>query len=385
VQVAFSYVLLIGAGLMVRSFIEMNRVDPGFVPQRLFAIGVSVNFNKYNTPELRQSIVNRLLERVKAQPGVVFAALSSSFPLDPEQLSGSSNPSQLKVEGDSRPETELPGIHSVRSATPDYFKTLGVPVVAGRTFLDSDNAGAPAVCILNRALAQRAWRDRDPIGRRLSVNNGRRWLQVVGVVGSTKEFGLGTETPNQIYIPLAQNPFTRIVLVRTAGESIEVAEMVRRSIRDLDPQIAIFRMETLEQARTDSLASPRTMARLFGLFAVLAMVIAVTGVGGMLALWVRQRTREIGIRMAMGAQPRDIVRSVIRQGMVLVVIGLSLGFSGALAVTRTLTKLLFQVQPTDTETYIVVSAALLAAAMIACSIPARRAARIDPQIALRCD
>lgn len=381
-QVAFSYVLLIGAGLMAHSLIQMNRVDAGFVPQRVFAVGFDRNWSKYRTMEQRRTYSNRLLTGVQSQPGVLMAAVSDSFPFDPDMMDMRWH---FRIEGDARPRAVGPSAKSVRNASPDYFRTLGIRPLSGRTFLDSDAYDTPPVAIINRELATSVWGNADPIGRRISLEDDGPWLRIVGVVADTKEFGPIRETPSQIYVSNQQYPDPGSILVRTAGDPATVMNLVRKAILDVDRETAITKVETLEQARTDSVASPRTTARLFGLFAILAFVIALTGIGGMLALWVRQRTREIGIRMAMGARPHHILTTVIRQGMLLVAIGLSAGYVGAVALTRFLKTFLFQVEPTDATTYSLVSGLLLGAAFVACYLPAIRAARIDPQMALRCD
>jgi putative ABC transport system permease protein len=274
---------------------------------------------------------------------------------------------------------------SYRPATPDYFLTLGIPLVAGRGFTQFDNEKAPQVAIISGSLARHRWPNQDPIGRRVTFDQGRSWVQIVGVVGDVKEESLAREAPDQFYVPLAQNPMPHTVLVRTAGDPAAAAGLVRRAILTIDPETAITGVQTLEQARSDAVSSPRTTARLFSLYSSLAFVIALAGIGFMLGLWVRQRTREIGIRMAMGARPGAIAAMVMRQGMVLITIGLAVGLAGALAVTRLLRKLLFQVTPTDSPTYMLITALLVAAALAACYLPARRAARIDPQTALRCE
>ncbi|MBZ5620460.1 MAG: ABC transporter permease [Acidobacteriia bacterium] len=387
-QVAFSYVLLIGAGLMVRSFIQMNRVDVGFTPQRVLAVSFDRNWVKYQTPEPRRTFSNRLLEKVRSQPGVLSAAVSDSFPLDPENLAMALSMDHVwhfTVEGDTRPASELPAAKSVRIVTSDYFRTLDIPLFAGRTLLDSDTADTEQVVVMNRSLARQVWGDINPVGRRVSFDEGKHWVRLVGVVGDTRDFGLTHDSPFQEYLSNAQFPQPDTILVRTAGDPEAVTSLVRRAIVDVDPETAITQIETLEQARADSIASPRTTTRMFSLFAILAFVIALAGIGSMLALWVRQRTREIGIRMAMGARPRHILGTVIRQGMLLVAIGLAAGYLGSVALTGFLKTFLFQVEPTDGATYSLVSALLLGAALIACYLPAMRAARIDPQTALRCD
>jgi predicted permease len=289
------------------------------------------------------------------------------------------------VEGEARPESEWPPVKSLHVASPDYFRTLGIPLLSGREFLDSDRSDAPPVVIINRALAGQAWRGANPLGRRISFDAGEHWFTIVGVVGDTKEFGLISETPFGAYLAESQFPQSASILVRTAGDAEAVTTLVRRAVLEVDPETAITDVETLEQARENSVAAPRTTTRMFSLFAMLAFLIALAGIGSMLALWVRQRTREIGIRMAMGARPRHILAMVIRQGMLLVVIGLVAGYVGAISLTQFISTFLFQVDPTDGATYATTSAILLVAALIACFLPAMRAARIDPQLALRCE
>jgi len=362
---------------------ELQRVDAGFAPQRVLAVGLDINFSKFSESGNR-ALSRRLLEKIQALPGVLSAAVSSSFPLDPDNLGGGGRPQRFQVEGDPKPESETPPVTAQRIASPDYFRTLGIPLIAGRTFLDSDKEDATPVVIVNRALALRRWGREDPTGRRIQFDD-HRWLKIVGVVGDVKEFGLDRDVPYQVYGALAQSPNPGSLLVRTAGDPMRLAGMVRRVVHEVDPEVAITQVATLEQVRADSVSSPRTIASLFGLFGVLALIIAVAGIASMLALWVRQRTREIGIRIALGASPGDIVATVIRQGMLLAVLGLAIGMGGALGLTGFLKRLLFQVQPTDSATFVLVAGLLVAAALLACLAPARRAARIDPQTALHCE
>ncbi len=382
-QFAFSCVLLIGAGLMVRSFVQLMKVNPGFTPQRAIAVRTNYNGDRFATPEQRFAVATRIQQKLASIPGVDFAAVSSSFPLDRENLNVGGRPIRFQVEGDPRPEAELPPVTTARSATPDYFKVLQIPLLAGRTFRDSDHATATPVVLLNRAVAVKRFGGASPVGKRITIDNGQTWMTIIGVVGDVKEFGLGRETPYQIYRPMAQAPNPGSILVRTGLNPSGMSEQVRRALREVEPQMAIVRIETMEQARANSVASPRMLANLFSLFAVLALVIAVAGIGSMLALWVRQRVRETGIRMALGATPGNILTNVLQQGMVLALIGLGMGLVCAVIVTRFLNSLLFQVKSTDLITYTFVSVILLVAAFLACCIPARRAARTDPQTALR--
>jgi putative ABC transport system permease protein len=273
-------------------------------------------------------------------------------------------------------------VQSIRRVTPDYFRTVGIPLIAGRAFRESDTEDAPPVVLLNRSLARRTWNNEDAVGKRITFD-GEHFMEIVGVVGDVREFGPREVATSQLYRPMTQDPFVANVLVRTATDPELLIPAVRRAVLEANPESAVVKVITLDEARSDAVASPRTTAQLFGLFAGLALVIAVAGIGSMLALWVRQRMHEIGIRIALGAAPRDILSSVLRQGMALVALGLVCGLGGALALTRLLKKLLFEVTPTDAPTYAMVSALLLAAALAACWVPARRAARIDPQIALR--
>jgi len=385
-QVAFSFVLLTGAGLMVRSFMRLQQVDPGFVPQRVFAIGFGLNWSKYQGVEAYRSVSRRLLEKVQSQPGVASVAIASQFPMNPDVvLTGGGRLPRLRVQGDARPESEAPLVRVFRSVSPDYFKALGIPMVAGRPFQDSDRESAPQVVIINRSLASKRWPHENPVGRKIAVGNNDTWLEIVGVAGDVKEFGPALESPFEIYRPMEQSPNPFAIVARTVGDATSVAGLLRKAVLDVDPQIAITQFQTLEEAQFKAVSSPRTLTRLFTGFAGLAFIIAVAGIMSMLALWVRQRKREIGIRMALGASPGTIVREVLRQGMALAAIGLAVGVVGALQLTRWLKTLLFEVQPTDITTFAVVAVLLMSAAVLACLAPARKASRIDPQDALRAD
>jgi putative ABC transport system permease protein len=256
-------------------------------------------------------------------------------------------------------------------------------LVEGRTFLESDGAKTPQVGVVNRTAARHYWRDQDPIGRRVSFDDGEHWVKVVGVVGDVKEFGLDKPPGDELYVAQTQTPALGTIVVRTNQEGINVTNQMRRAVLEVDSQIAIPNVETLEHARNASMSSPRVMTDLLGIFAALALAIAAFGIGGILALTVNQRLNEIGIRVALGAKPGDLLGMILRQGMTLVVAGLAIGLASAFGLTRMMKALLFQVEPTDPVTFMGVSLALAAAALLACYIPARRALRIDPLRALR--
>jgi putative ABC transport system permease protein len=379
-QVAFSFVLLAGAGLLVRSFSQLQRVDPGFIPERVLIAGVDVSFTKYSEAGNR-ALARRLLDKIQSLPGVLSTAVADSFPLDPDNTP-SMRPAHFQVEGDPRPESESPPVTAIRVVSPAYFQTLGIPLVSGRTFRDADQEKSTQVVIINRALALKRWGLADPVGKRIKLT-GDQWLQIAGVVGDVKEFGLDRDTPYQVYGVFAQNPYLDAIVVRTSADPVALEQQLRRAVHEVDAEIAVTGISTMEQVRAGSVSSSRTIMRLFSLFAALAFLIAAGGIASMLALWVRQRTREIGIRMALGAGPMSIVYGVVRQGMAYVLLGFVAGIGAALLLTTSLKNLLFQVQPTDVVTFVGASALLLAAALLACLAPARRAARIDPQTALR--
>ena len=376
-QVAFSYVLLIGAGLMVRSFLQLNRMDGGFQPQHVLTVGFAPNWLRFNTELLQHELSERVLSQVKQVPGVLLAAVSNGFPLDPRM---SDYQRRIVVEGGGANDPPVV-TQAIRAVSPDYFGTLGIPLLAGREFQDSDTPSSPDVVILNRELVRRIWGDASAIGRRISF--GEAWLTVVGVVGDTRDFGLTLGPTNAVYLSNGQHPMPTSVLVRTTEDADTMAEKLRRAVLAADSENAVTQVDPLEQVRSDSVAARRTTTRLFSLFAGLAFLIALAGIGSMLALWVKQRTREIGIRVAMGAGPAQIVGSVMRQSIHWVLIGLLAGWIGSLVLARFLRPVLFQVKPTDSATYIAVSALLLVAAIGASYVPALRATRIDPQISLR--
>jgi putative ABC transport system permease protein len=381
--VAFSFLLLVGAGLMLRSFSKLRNVDPGFVPQRVLAMTVDLNWSKYmNKPELVRRASNQLLEKIQSQPGVLAAAISSSYPLDPDNVGG--GPRQpMMIEGHPQRDGEKPPLSSIRSVSPDYFKALGIPLIAGRVFDSSDTDKTPEVVVINRTASRHYWRDQDPIGRRVSLDRGEHWLKVVGVVGDVREFSLDKEPGDETYVAEAQTPAISSIVVRTSQDGVNIGNQMRRAILEVDPQTAIPNVETLEQARYASMASPRVMTDLLGIFAALALAIAAFGIGGILALAVNQRLNEIGIRVALGAKPGDLLAMILGQGMTLVLVGLAIGLVSAMGLTRLMKTLLFEVQPTDPITFVGVSLVLFAAALVACYVPARRALRIDPLRALR--
>jgi predicted permease len=380
VQVAVSVTLLVGAGLLLGSFYRLQQVDAGYRGDRVLAAEVFGNFSKYPTADALLAFYLPLLERLEGQPGVVSAAITNAVPLS--GIAPGSTPFQ--IEGRAEDDPDRRPTADIRIASPRYFDTLGVPLLRGRLFTDLDHREAPPVVLINASM-MRYWGDADPIGSRISVNNGRTWATVAGIVGDVRQFGLDRQAVAQVYVPLRQTPFGLAgrVLLRTAGDPRSSANMLRAQIHALDPDMPIENVQTLEELRDTYLTTPRLTATLLALFAALALFVTVTGIAGVIATSVSERTQEFGIRMALGAEPASVLRMVLREGMARVAAGLVLGVAGALAFARTLGSLLFEVDPADPLTFAVVGLVLLAVAAAACFVPARRATLVHPMAALR--
>ncbi len=378
-QVGICFVLLIGAGLMLRSFVKLIRVQPGFNPENVLAMRVSLDWSKYKRDKAVPNFYDPLLKRLQALPGVQYAAASSGYPL------GSDSPSLngFIIEGQTLPGSVKPET-DVHITSPDYFSALGVPLLEGRIFNDHDNKDAPVVFIVTRSMAERYWPAQSALGHRLSANNGKTWGTIVGVVPDVKDYGLQKEAMPAVYIPFAQEPqLESNLVVRTAVDPMSMARQITSAIHEVDPEQPVSHIQTLEEARNLSVASPRITTMLLSLFGLLALAITIAGIAGVVGFSVSQRIREFGVRIALGATPGRIMTLVLTQGLQLVVGGLLLGIGGALALTRLMTSMLFGVPPHDVATFTGVALVFLASATAACAIPARRAVGVDPQVALR--
>jgi predicted permease len=378
-QVAFSFMLLIAAGLMLRSFWKLQQVDAGFRPENVLTARLSLNWSKYDEDGKVRRFGEELIRKLEADPDVRSAALSFSVPL--AQTQPFNRRFQIEgrpVERDARPSLDF------RVVSPRYFETIGQRLVRGRAFEDRDEPRAQPVAVVNQAFARHYWGDADPIGQRVSFGDDEQpWVTIVGVVGDVRQYGLDREPGLELYRPFAQNPGWGAVLVRTRVEPTQLASLVGRAVHELDPEQPVDRIRTLAEVRRDSVASPRLTAMLLGIFALVALLITAAGIGGVLALSVSQRTVEIGVRMAMGAERGAVMRMILGQGLGLVLAGLALGLLGATLLSRLIERLLFGVPPTDPLTYAAVAILLLAVAAAACLLPARRAASVDPLVALR--
>jgi predicted permease len=384
-QLALSFMLLIGASLMLKSFANLQKVDPGFRADHVLTMTVDHNWSKYATPERRVDrqrvlqVFEPLWDRVRGVPGVVTAGSAWTFPLNSAFTSNGA----FMIEGVHQADQTLPRAE-FRGASANYFETLGVPILRGRAFDAHDRDGAEPVAIVSQGLARRHWGAEDPVGRRISSDRGQTWARVVGVAGDVRQTGLAVEPPDVVYASFGQFPgYTSTLFVRTAGDPAALADQVRGEIRSLDPQAAVTNVRTLETIRHDALASPRLTAFLLGLFACVALAISAAGLAGVLAYTVSQRTREIGIRMALGAAPASVLRMLMGQGFTSVVIGLLISLVGALGLSQLVSGLLFGVAPTDPWCFGGSAIVLVVVALLASFLPARRATGIDPILALR--
>ncbi|MGH9431442.1 MAG: ABC transporter permease [Terriglobia bacterium] len=379
-EMALALMMLIGAGLAIKSLVRLLGVQAGFDPHHVLTARLSLPDARYPKAAQTTSFYRQLLERVRALPGVTSAAVASELPLQ-----GGSN-GVVYIEGQPIPKDMWSSpLVEWCSVTPRYFLTLRIPVLKGRDFTLQDVEKSPKVAIINQTMARRFWPNQDAVGKRFSQGYEHPdWITVVGVVGDVREFGLNHPPIPEAYYPEYQNGDSRMALViRSATTPLSQISAVRGAIHGLDPQLPVYRPRTLDRIVSESSAQQRFVALLLGLFAGLALVLASVGIYGVIAYSVAQRTHEFGVRMALGAQGQDILRMVVAEGLRLALAGVAVGLVGAWALTRFLTSLLFGVKPTDPGTFAAVSLVLISVALFACYIPARRAMKVDPLIALR--
>lgn len=380
-QIAVSFVLLIGAGLMMRSLFNLEAINPGFNLHNVLTMRIALNFSKYDNAEKRRNIAQRILSNFEKIPGVTSAAAGGTFPLNEE----APFMQQLVIEGRALPEAGLAQVPIVdlHVASPGYFETLGMPLLEGRTFENSDRVGAPAVVVLNESLSRHYFSNESPTGQRLSLDGGKTWSTIIGVVADVRQ-QLKAEVPDTIYVPLFQRSLLTLqVLLRTTRDPQLLAPAVREALYEADPEQPVDNFRTLDDVRAELLASPRLTATLLAVFAFLALVITAAGIAGVIAFSVSQRSHEIGIRMALGARQGAVLWMILRQGTVLIGAGLAAGIMAGLLFSRIMQGLLFEVQPNDLVTFIGVSLVLAIIAAAACLLPARRATMVDPTTALR--
>ena len=380
-EIALSFVLLAGAGLLIKSFLNLREINPGFNSDNVLAMRLTLPPGKYARGEPRAQIYKQLVDNVKATPGVQAAGVVLSVPLGGDTFNVWRG---VIAEGRQRSLEEQINSQYL-PITPDYFQAVQIPLKAGRFFTDQDNSQSTNVVIINEKMARQLWPNENPIGRRFTIWRDEDVArEVVGVVGETKQ-SLDKEPGNQMYVPYAQDATwgSMSLVVRTTGEPTALASSVREGIRGADKAVVAYNVRTLNDVVSDSAAPRRVPMMLLSAFAGVAMLLAMLGIYGVTSYYVTQRTHEIGVRMALGAQLADVIRLVLQRAMLLVLIGIGIGIAGAFAVTRYLTTLLFGVKPVDVITFAGVAVVLAAVVFVACLIPARRAAKIDPLEALR--
>ncbi len=384
-QVAVSFVLLIGAGLMLRSFVRMSEVNPGFRTDHLLSMRLTPNGGKYGSHVLLSGLTSNITRHIKAIAGVDALANASNVPLSPTGIASGPGNVEFTIAGQPLSQGALAPLVDITAAGPTYFSTIGQPLIAGRSFNEHDDDTSPAVAIVNQSMVHHRWPTTNPIGQRVAFSaRPDSWYTIVGVVGDTREYGLATPAKDEIYLATAQQGgFSNKLIVRTGVDPAALTPLIREAIREVDPFIAIDQLDTLEHFQYESMAPPRVTATLMGIFAALALLISTCGIAAVMMLSVTQQTRELGIRMAIGAHRGKLVADVLRQGLFLAMIGIAAGVSGALALTRLLSTLLYATSPTDVTTFVAVSALFLAVAGAACFVPARQVTAIDPMIALR--
>ena len=380
-ELALALILLLGAGLLVRSFKQLTAVDLGFDRENVLTARVNLPRSVYGSETQTTSFYQQLFERLKSLPGV-----TSSGAINHTPLSGFGIIAFTEIEGNPPLDREKDAPLGIGSVSPDYFKTMKIPLLSGRVYDERDRADGAKVAVVNQAFVRRFFPTGDALGKRVSFGCKESLCRtIVGVVGNVKQESITVDVSPEIYLPFSQMPMNSMTLfLRTnGGNPADLARAVRSEVLAIDKNQPIFDVKTLDQRVMETVAASRSVMFLFSGFALLAMVLAVVGIYGIISYSVSQRTREIGIRMALGARAADVLRMVLKNGMTLVLAGIVIGVGGALALTRFLATLLFGVTPTDTLTFVVVSAVLIAVALIACLVPARRATKVNPLEALR--
>jgi len=379
--VALSLILLVGAGLLIKSFVSLIKTDPGFRPDNVLTMQLILPIAKYPEPPVRAEFFKELTERVESLSGVESAGFVNHLP-----LGGTNSSTDFLVEGLPEPPPGQEFLGRYRVCTPDYFRTLGITVLQGRGFTDQDKAGAERVIIVNQALARKYWPDQDAIGKRMRFRGSLErnpWMKVVGVIADVK-YTLDTEVTPEFYLPVAQDPWDAgALVVRTTVEPMSLAAPIRSEVQAMDSQQPVFDIRTMDEVRLHSVFLQQVSGYLMGIFGLLALIMAAVGIYGVMSYSVGQRTREIGIRVALGASWQDTFRLVVGQGMLLTVAGIIIGLAGAIGSAKAMGSLLYGVSSIDPATFAGIPILLGLVSLAACYIPARRAFKVDATVALR--
>ena len=383
-ELALSVVLLIGAGLLIRSFARLENVAPGFNPKQVLTFELTTNSRRYKDGPAVLATYRQLNERLERIPGVSAAGSITSLPLSEMFAWG-----PITIEGRTPPAGENFINADERIVSGHYFEAMQIPLRQGRFFNDLDTATTQKIAIIDEYFAQQYWPNEDPVGKRIrtgGLESKEPWITIVGVVGRIKQDTLDSDPRIAFYLPHSQytTPAMNVVL-RSGAAPTALTSAIKKEIRELDPDLPIYNVRTMDDRVQESLARRRFSMMMLGLFAALALVLATIGIYGVMAYMVSQGTREIGIRLALGATQTNILRLVVRQGMTLALTGVGIGLAGAFMLTRLMRSLLFGVQSTDPFTFVAIAALLTLVALLASYIPARRAARIDPMVSLRCE
>ena len=380
-EMAVALVLMTGAGLLMQSFSQLMKVNPGFSPDHLMTIQLNLPPDRYAQPEAQRQFYRQLLERTKSIPGVDSAGITSYLP-----LSGAIRFVYFCPEGTVCQGVGKDPLIAMRQVSAGYFDAMRTPLLQGRVFDEKDLAMAPPAVIVNQTVAERYWPGRNPIGMHLANSRDRIQREVVGVVADVKFNALNVTNSEEMYYPLEQVPWASTSLIVRSHQNPQLlVSAMRRQITELDRNLPIAGVASMDSIIASSVAQPRVLSQFVGVFAVFALVLAAIGIYGVMAYSVAARTQEMGIRISMGAAPGDIIRLVLRQGMRLALLGVAIGIAASLALTRLISTLLFGVKPTDPLAFSLAAAVLVATALAACYLPARRATRVDPRVVLRFD